>query len=96
MDRVQDKQAMRATRQHNTSALFRAEYVGRVDSALCSGCRAGMRICPFGAIVDSALDKKVDIDPRQCYGCGICRTTCKEGAIWLESRANIKESASIW
>lgn len=87
--------AMRATRMHTTSALFRAEYVGRVDSVLCNGCRACMRVCPFGALVDAAT-KKVAIDPRQCYGCGICRTACKEDAIRLESRAKKQESARIW
>jgi ferredoxin len=88
--------AMRATLGHATPALFRAEYVGRVDRGLCKGCRAGMCVCPFGAIAYSAAAKQVTIDPRQCYGCGICRSVCPESAIVLDGRSSVLGAAHLW
>lgn len=76
--------------------MFRAEYVAQVAPELCNGCRDCMRFCPFGAISYSATLKKVFIDPRQCYGCGICRASCTRDAITLYERSTIPVAATIW
>ena len=48
------------------------------DRDKCKSCKACMKIgCP--AI--SMHDGKVDIDPTQCIGCGVCTGLCKFGAI---------------
>lgn len=88
--------AMHATLGHATPALFRAEHIGRVDRERCKGCRACMRVCPFGAIGYGAATKQVTIDPRQCYGCGICRDACPESAIALVRRASVAPAAKLW
>jgi TPP-dependent indolepyruvate ferredoxin oxidoreductase alpha subunit len=31
--------------------------------------------------MDAAGDRKVEIDPAQCNGCGVCAQLCKEDAI---------------
>ncbi|NLY54858.1 MAG: 4Fe-4S binding protein, partial [Firmicutes bacterium] len=44
----------------------------------CTGCRMCMRIgCP--AI--SFANRKSNIDPALCVGCGLCQQLCKFGAI---------------
>ncbi len=76
--------------------MFRGEYVGRVDFDACNGCRNCMRQCHFGAIRYSAANKKVEIDVRQCYGCGVCRATCQNDAITLHARSADNVAVKIW
>ena len=48
------------------------------DREKCVGCTACMKIgCP--AI--SMRDKKSEISPTQCVGCGVCAQLCKFGAL---------------
>ena len=76
--------------------MFRGEYVARVDFDACNGCRNCMRQCHFGAIRYSAADKKVKIDVRQCFGCGVCRAVCQNDAITLYARRSDPVAAKIW
>jgi len=76
--------------------IFRAEYVAQTDSDLCSGCRACMRVCQFGAIGYSAAKEKAVVDARNCYGCGICRAVCTTGAIQLLDRSAVRAAARLW
>lgn len=91
-----DCYAMRATVTYGIPVMFRAEYVAEVNPELCNGCRQCMRVCQFGAMGYSAANKKVMIDPRRCYGCGICRASCTKDAITLNDRTNVPIAASIW
>jgi len=88
--------AMRSTVTYGVPVMFRAEYVAESDSDLCTGCRACMRVCQFGAIGYSAAKSKASIDPRKCYGCGICRSVCAKGAIRLSDRSSIPVAAGLW
>jgi len=88
--------AMRSTVTYRMPVMFRAEYVAEVNPELCNGCRQCMRVCQFGAISYSAAQKKVLIDPRRCYGCGICRASCTKDAILLHDRSTIPVAATIW
>jgi ferredoxin len=88
--------AMQMTLRHDTPLMFRAEYVAEMKREACDGCRQCMRVCQFGAIGYSAATKKSHIDPRRCYGCGICRSVCKNDAIHLQDRAQVPAAASIW
>lgn len=76
--------------------MFRGEYVARVDLDACNGCKNCMRQCQFGAIRFSAANKKVLIDSRQCFGCGVCRAVCTKDAIVLHARAADPVAARIW
>lgn len=76
--------------------MFRAEYVAKVNPDLCNGCRQCMGVCQFGAVAYSVAHKKVTIDPRRCYGCGICRASCAEDAIVLDDRINVPLAAKLW
>ncbi len=88
--------AMRFTLSRNMPMMFRAEYVGQIDPDVCNGCRECMRQCQFGALSWSASNKKAVIDQRWCYGCGVCRATCKENAINLLDRAQVPVAANLW
>jgi len=88
--------AMRATVTHAMPLMFRAEWVARIDPALCVGCRECMRLCQFGAILYSAANRKAAVDVARCYGCGICRAACKKNAIVLDDRRAVLAAAHLW
>jgi ferredoxin len=88
--------AMKATLAHQFPVMFRAEYVGQASPDSCNGCRQCMRVCPFGAIGYSAANRKVEIDARRCFGCGICRSVCKPNAIALLDRQSVALAANLW
>ena len=91
-----DCMAMHSTVTHGFPVMFRAEYVAELNPELCNGCRQCMRVCQFGTIGYSAANEKVVIDPRRCYGCGICRASCTKDAIVLHERSTIPLAAAIW
>lgn len=94
-DRV-DCLAMQATVARNVQIMFRAEYVAEVDLDLCTGCRACMQVCQFGAIGFSVANQKAAIDLRACYGCGVCRAVCAQSAIALAERVEVPVAAEMW
>jgi indolepyruvate ferredoxin oxidoreductase, alpha subunit len=55
----------------------------QVDAELCIGCKRCLQAgcMALNLIEDAAGDRKVEIDPTQCNGCGICAQLCKEDAI---------------
>jgi ferredoxin len=76
--------------------FFRAEYVCEVDWDACTGCRACMSQCQFGAQFYSSALGKVHIDPTRCFGCGVCRTECPTDAIRLVPRSASPPAADLW
>ncbi len=88
--------AMQSTVVNDVKVMFRAEYVMAADPDLCTGCRACMRLCQFGALGYSAHTKKVYVDQRACYGCGTCRAACPKGALTLLPRPEVPTAASLW
>ncbi|MGB8645116.1 MAG: 4Fe-4S dicluster domain-containing protein [Anaerolineae bacterium] len=72
---------------NSLQTMFRAEYVGLVNWDQCNGCQKCLLHCQFGAIGFSHSAKKATIEPRQCYGCGVCRAVCGRDAIALKPRS---------
>jgi len=83
-------------REKGLPSFFRAEYICQVDLDQCNGCRECMRQCQFGAQFYSSAMGKVTIDPRLCFGCGVCRVACPQSAISLIPRANAPGAETIW
>jgi len=91
-----DCTAIRATVTYETPVMFRSEYVAETNLDSCKRCRECMSVCQFGAIGYSVAKQKAMIDPRRCYGCGICRAVCSNNARVLRDRSTHPIAAKIW
>lgn len=86
----------RYVEEDGTPNFFHAEYVCQVDWDRCTGCKSCMKQCQFGAAFWSSASAKAFINPRKCFGCGVCRAACARGAISLLPRETVPEAADIW
>lgn len=77
-------------------SFFRAEYICQVNWDICTGCKSCMGTCLFDALFYLLSSSKVYIDPTKCFGCGICRAKCPNGAITILSRQKNPKAANIW
>jgi ferredoxin len=78
------------------ASFFRAEYVCQVNWELCTGCKDCMSQCQFGAQFYSSVLGKVYIDPKRCFGCGVCRAACQHDAITALTRQAYPDAANVW
>lgn len=78
------------------ASFFRAEYVCQVNWELCTGCKDCMSQCQFGAQFYSSALGKVYIDPKRCFGCGVCRAACQHDAITALPRQAHPDAANVW
>ena len=78
--------ALRSTLEYDTPAMWKGESIASVEPELCTGCRACVDLCPFGAVHEDLADRKAIVDLALCYGCGVCRSACQEDAISLDPR----------
>jgi len=88
--------AMRSTVTSSVPVMFRGEWIARIDTDKCTGCRQCMRVCQFGALAYSAGTRKAVVDLRKCYGCGVCRAVCVPGAVRLEDRRSDPVASRLW
>jgi ferredoxin len=77
-------------------AMWKGEYVAHIDHLRCTGCRECIKRCYFGAITYDRINVKCSVELRTCYGCGICRTVCKDDAIGLLERTTVPQVAKSW
>jgi len=72
---------------YGIQSIYKAEYCARLEDARCSGCRACLAACPFGALrSDDGRPVVVEAD---CVGCGVCRHACASGALALVPRDQV-------
>jgi heterodisulfide reductase subunit A len=56
-------------------------YYSIINPDFCSGCKACIEQCPFGAISFDEVAGISVINSAKCKGCGTCVATCPSGAI---------------
>ena len=76
--------------------MWKGEYVAIIDPLQCNGCRECIKRCYFGGIAYDRRNVKCFINLANCYGCGICRATCKNEAITLVERNSFPQTACDW
>jgi len=86
--------AMKLTAGYGIKMMWRGEEVATLDEEHCTRCAACKKICPFDAI--SAGSGRIAFHPEKCWGCGICRSACKAGAITLVDRRDVPAVAALW
>ena len=73
---------------------FTAFLAGRCihDRSRKRKCRCCIDVCPFGAI--ESLDRKINVNPYVCQGCGACALACPTNAVVLlePSRRDLLEA----
>jgi ferredoxin len=87
--------AMKLTAGYGVKIMWRGETVARVDGDACTGCGECVRLCPFDALEVSPRHL-VSHSSEMCWGCGICRSGCSQGAITLVDRREVPAVANHW
>ena len=71
---------------YGIKSIYKAEYIVHHHAQDCTGCRACVSLCQFGAIEYNHSLKRITIDHERCFGCGVCRHACKHEALHLIPR----------
>lgn len=60
-------------------------YLPVIDSRICNGCDACVKLCPHHAIQLLEADEKSSyrLNPQACSGCGVCVDVCEQQAVSL-------------
>ena len=64
--------------------ISRSRFYAQVDQTKCKSCRTCIGRCMFNAI--TITPQGASINASACFGCGLCSSTCPEGAIELYIR----------
>lgn len=67
-------------------SIFKAEYIIHFHDDLCTGCRSCVNYCQFGALAYNRSLKRITVDYKKCFGCGVCRQACAQGALHMIPR----------
>jgi NAD-dependent dihydropyrimidine dehydrogenase PreA subunit len=80
-------------------ACLKGHDICMVDQARCDGCSGKpecVRFCQFGALRRVPTDGTVVCEPRNCFGCGVCRQSCPRGALRLIPRESLAPVREVW
>lgn len=69
---------------------FGAVLVNTDKCTLCMSCTGA---CPSSALIDNPLEPQLRFIERNCVQCGLCASTCPEGAIELVPQLNLTATA---
>lgn len=88
--------ATRLRTAYNLKALWKGEYVSKVDFSKCNGCRTCVSRCQFGALTFIDSMNRPFADQWKCFGCGLCAHSCPEGAISMVDRTSLPALREVW
>jgi len=74
---------------HAPISVLRGHEICVVDPERCDGCSGRpqcLRLCQFGALRWAPTEGRVIAEPRECFGCGLCRQACPRGGLSLVKR----------
>ncbi len=75
----------RLMKKHNiTWFTVKSDYIARDEADRCTSCFECVDRCYYDA--RKQVDGKMVYEPDQCYGCGLCVSSCPEDVIQLEPR----------
>jgi len=74
---------------YGIQSIYKAEYCARLEEVRCSGCRACLAACPFGALRFDGNAGQPVVAQADCFGCGVCRHACASGALTLVPRDQV-------
>ncbi|MFW9897843.1 MAG: 4Fe-4S dicluster domain-containing protein [Candidatus Thorarchaeota archaeon] len=77
---------LRLRNDFDLKAVYKSEYIIRLDQDKCEGCKQCVSRCQFSAIRFIPSQNRVIIDYNKCFGCGNCRDACKFDALNLIPR----------
>jgi ferredoxin len=65
----------------------------QIDVAGCTLCMSCVGTCPTGALIDNPDAPMLRFMEQACVQCGLCRNTCPESVITLDSRFSFTEES---
>ena len=65
--------------------VVHSDYIATVDENLCTHCGICVQRCVFEARFEE--QNRIGFRPDDCFGCGLCETTCPENAITMVLRS---------
>jgi heterodisulfide reductase subunit A-like polyferredoxin len=79
-------------------AVLKGHEVCRVDEDQCRSCEALLCLarCRFNALGYDPDVGRVHVNHLKCFGCGLCRTSCEKGALYLVDREEVPVAARAW
>ena len=72
--------AQRAMRVFNISAEKPIRLSAHIRHSLCTLCKACIEMCSYHARFFDPVQTQIGVDPFTCQACGVCATTCLNGA----------------
>jgi heterodisulfide reductase subunit A len=60
--------------------IHTARITSTVKDSLCIRCQRCVVVCPYDARSYNEVEKRIDVDPAGCQGCGMCAVACRNNA----------------
>ncbi len=64
----------------SSGEIHSARIISTVKDSLCIRCQRCVVVCPYDARSYNEVEKRIDVDPAGCQGCGMCAVACRNNA----------------
>jgi Na+-translocating ferredoxin:NAD+ oxidoreductase subunit B len=73
----------------NPAEVVQSSFQAKIEPGLCSLCGSCLERCQTDALVEG--ESSMEVDLARCIGCGLCVSSCPEGAISLFPKGETRE-----